>query len=122
MSYKNVPTATALGLLLLSHGAYAQQPASASALDAPPMERVQITGSRISLKHDQLAGVGPVTVIDAETIQRSGAVSIETLLQRLPASLILVSSVHNMGGLRLHFPLHLLNDGLEHSDWSSSTC
>ncbi|WP_229459397.1 TonB-dependent receptor [Massilia cavernae] len=30
--------------------------------------------------------MGPVTVIDAETIQRSGAISIETLLQRLPAS------------------------------------
>ena len=86
MSYKNVPTATALGLLLLSNGAYAQQPASASTLDATPMERVQITGSRINLKQEQLSGVGPVTVIDAETIQRSGAVSIETLLQRLPAS------------------------------------
>jgi iron complex outermembrane receptor protein len=86
MSYKNVPTATALGLLLLSNGAYAQQPATASALAATPMERVQITGSRINLKQEQLSGVGPVTVIDAEAIQRSGAISIETLLQRMPSS------------------------------------
>ena len=86
MSYKNVPTATALGLLLLSNGAYAQQPATASTVDASPMQRVQITGSRINLKQAQISGVGPVTVIDAETIQRSGAISVETLLQRMPSS------------------------------------
>lgn len=87
MFYKNAPTATALGLLLLSNGAYAQQtdPASASE-NATNMERVQITGSRINLKQAQISGVGPVTVIDADTIQRSGAISVETLLQRLPSS------------------------------------
>ena len=86
MSYKNVPTATALGLLLLSNGAYAQQPATSGTLDLIPIERVQITGSRINLKQAQISGVGPVTVIDAETIQRSGAISVETLLQRMPSS------------------------------------
>ena len=86
MSYKNVPTATALGLILLSNGAYAQQPATARMLEAAPIERVQITGSRINLKQEQISGVGPVTVIDAEAIQRSGAISIETLLQRMPSS------------------------------------
>ncbi|KLB54085.1 hypothetical protein XEUV315_23435, partial [Xanthomonas euvesicatoria] len=43
-----------------------------------------MTGSHI--KRAQMSGVGPTTVIDAETIQSSGAVSVETLLQRLPAS------------------------------------
>jgi outer membrane receptor protein involved in Fe transport len=88
MHYKYVSTATAVGLLLLSNGAYAQQPAAAgSAADnTTPMARVQITGSRINLKQEQLSGVGPVTVIDAEAIQRSGAISVETLLQRLPSS------------------------------------
>lgn len=87
MSYKNVPTVTALGLLLLSGGAYAQQPAVGAASDKDaPMERVQITGSRINLKQAQVSGVGPVTVIDADTIERSGAISVETLLQRLPSS------------------------------------
>ena len=86
MSYKNVPTATALGLLLLSNGVYAQQPAPGSADAKAQIERVQITGSRINLKQAQISGVGPVTVIDAEAIQRSGAISVETLLQRLPSS------------------------------------
>jgi iron complex outermembrane receptor protein len=82
MSNKYVPTATALGLLIFSNGAYAQ----ATPDGAGPIERVQITGSRINLKQAQLSGVGPVTVIDADTIQRSGAISVETLLQRLPSS------------------------------------
>lgn len=87
MSYKSVPTATALGLLLMSNGSYAQQPSTtANSEKTAPMERVQVTGSRINLKQEQISGVGPVTVIDAEAIQRSGAISIETLLQRLPSS------------------------------------
>jgi outer membrane receptor protein involved in Fe transport len=82
MAYKYIPTTTtAIALLLLQQGVYAQQPAQSSS-----MERVQITGSRINLRQEQLSGVGPVTVIDAETIQRSGAISVETLLQRLPSS------------------------------------
>ncbi len=83
MSKKYVPTATALSLLLLSNGAYAQLPAPEN---SGAVERVQITGSRINLKQAELSGVGPVTVIDADTIQRSGAISVETLLQRLPSS------------------------------------
>ena len=35
---------------------------------------MQITGSRINLKQAQISGVGPVTMIDAETIQRTGAI------------------------------------------------
>ena len=68
--------AAALGLLLLG-----------SAVDeAVAQERVAITGSRIKLLQAQISGVGPVSVIDADSIERSGATSLETLLQRLPAS------------------------------------
>ncbi|MES2759113.1 MAG: TonB-dependent receptor [Pseudomonadota bacterium] len=72
----------------MSNSAYAQQAGGAGGTtdNAAPIERVQITGSRINLKQAQLTGVGPVTVIDADTIQRSGAISVETLLQRLPSS------------------------------------
>lgn len=80
-------TAVATAVLSLVSHAFAQQAAPAAG-DAQPasLEKVQITGSRINLKQAQLSGVGPVTVIDAETIQRTGAISAETLLQRLPAS------------------------------------
>ncbi|WP_269530915.1 TonB-dependent receptor [Chitinimonas sp. BJYL2] len=47
---------------------------------------VEITGSRLRLKQDQLSGIGPVTVIDRDAIQRSGATTVEGLLQRLSAS------------------------------------
>ncbi len=60
------------------------QPAPESAKAAP--EKLQVTGSRINLNREQIAGIGPVTVLDREEIERSGAVSVETLLQRLPAS------------------------------------
>ena len=64
---------------------------NASAQNAPEVakgspEKLQVTGSRINLNREQIAGVGPVTVLDRESIERSGAVSVETLLQRLPAS------------------------------------
>jgi len=59
--------------------------ASTTSTTAPTtFDAVQVTGSHI--KRAQMSGVGPTTVIDAETIQSSGAVSVETLLQRLPAS------------------------------------
>ena len=45
---------------------------------------MSVTGSHI--KRAQISGVGPITVIDAEAIERSGAISVETLLQRLPVS------------------------------------
>ncbi|TWI11519.1 TonB-dependent receptor-like protein [Lysobacter ruishenii] len=72
---------------LLSAGvsthALAQEGASAKA-DATNLDTVTVTGSHI--KRAAISGVGPVTVIDTETIERSGAISVETLLQRMPAS------------------------------------
>ena len=87
MAYRYVPrTTAALALMVLQQSAYAQQPATGETAEPGAMQRVQITGSRINLRQEQVSGVGPVTVIDADTIQRSGAISIETLLQRLPSS------------------------------------
>jgi len=85
---KLTPTAIATAVLLLVNNAFAQQTAAvdAGAAATTSLDKVQVTGSRISMKQAQISGVGPVTVIDAETIQRSGAISAETLLQRLPAS------------------------------------
>lgn len=48
------------------------------------VEEVQVTGSRI--KRQDLEGVGPVTVFDAQAIAATGVTSTETLLQRFSAS------------------------------------
>ena len=76
-------TAVATGVILMINGAAAQQAAPGT---SQSIDRVQITGSRINLTQEQIAGIGPVTIIDSEAIQRSGAISVETLLQRLPSS------------------------------------
>ena len=86
MSTKFTQTAITAAVLLLANNAFAQPAADTGGASTTSLEKVQITGSRISMKQAQLSGVGPVTVIDAEAIQRSGAISAETLLQRLPAS------------------------------------
>lgn len=88
MFFKRNPLATAVGVLLCT-GAVSSSQAQESQTEpvsgqAATMETVRVTGSHI--KRAQISGVGPVTVVDAETIQRSGATTVETLLQRLPAS------------------------------------
>jgi outer membrane receptor protein involved in Fe transport len=45
---------------------------------------IVVTGSRI--RRQDLAGVGPATVVTAEQIENTGIVNIETVLQRLPAN------------------------------------
>ena len=45
---------------------------------------IVVTGSRI--RRQDLAGVGPATVVSAEQIENTGVVNIETVLQRLPAN------------------------------------
>lgn len=93
MSCKRNHLALAIGALLsagIANTAFAQavEPATASSdtasQDATTLETVTVTGSHI--KRAQISGVGPVTVIDRDAIQRSGAISVETLLQRLPAA------------------------------------
>ena len=89
MSNKRSQTAVAIGVLLFVNSTFAQQADTVPATNVgkpSSLDKIQVTGSRINLKQEQIAGVGPVTVIDSEAIQRSGAISVETLLQRLPAS------------------------------------
>ncbi|WND80656.1 TonB-dependent receptor [Lysobacter capsici] len=92
MFFKRDPLAAAVGLLLcvgfvpssFAQDSGAQPAAEQAGEQATTLDAVQVTGSHI--KRLQLSGVGPVTVLDAEAIQRSGATSVDTLLQRLPAS------------------------------------
>lgn len=87
MSVKLTHTAIAVAAAALLNSAQAQQaPAPSAQAPSAETQKLQITGSRINLTQSQISGVGPVTVVDIETIQRSGAISVETLLQRLPAS------------------------------------
>ncbi len=56
----------------------------ASGHDVADTGAVTVTGSRI--RRQDIAGVGPATVVSAEQIENTGIVNIETLLQRLPAN------------------------------------
>ena len=93
MSSKRNHLALAIGALLtagIANTSYAQAADSApNSSDAAPqaatnLDKVTVTGSHI--KRTQISGVGPVTVVDREAIERSGAISVETLLQVLPAA------------------------------------
>ncbi|HEX7802835.1 MAG TPA: TonB-dependent receptor [Pseudoxanthomonas sp.] len=86
MSFKRNPLAAAVGVLLCAGFASSTQAQETTSTEdeAKTLDTVQVTGSHI--KRLQISGVGPVTVVDAEVIERSGATSVETLLQRLPAS------------------------------------
>lgn len=69
-------------------------PAFGQAADVPPADQagaqdengneILVTGSRI--RRQDIAGVGPATVVSAEQIENTGIVNVETLLQRLPAN------------------------------------
>lgn len=64
-------------------GGMAIAPAAAWAQEAA-VEEIVVTGSRI--RRVDIEGVGPVTVLDEKQIASTGIVSVENLLQRLPAS------------------------------------
>ncbi|MCD9028255.1 TonB-dependent receptor [Luteimonas sp. BDR2-5] len=84
MSFPRHHLALAISALLAAGPAAAQSASSDDTSAATTLDAVTVTGSHI--KGAQLSGVGPVSVVDADTIARSGATSVETLLQRLPAS------------------------------------
>ncbi|MDC8011179.1 TonB-dependent receptor [Tahibacter soli] len=73
-----------LGAVPASFAQSADAASPAEAAETASLEAVVVTGSHI--KRAQISGVGPVTVIDAEAIERSGAISVENILQRMPAS------------------------------------
>ena len=62
----------------------ADQSASGEPDDEGKGEAIVVTGSRI--KRTDLAGVAPATVVTAESIENTGVVNVETVLQRLPAN------------------------------------
>ncbi|PZQ61495.1 MAG: TonB-dependent receptor [Phenylobacterium zucineum] len=76
---KRVLLASACMSLMSSGAAFAQ-----GAGGEGEVGEVIVTGSRI--KRADIEGVGPATVIGAPEIAKSGIVSVETLLQRLPAA------------------------------------
>lgn len=62
----------------------APAPESASGEAENSGDPVVVTGSRI--RRTDITGVGPANVVTAETIENTGVVNTETLLQRLPAN------------------------------------
>ncbi len=74
----------AVAALAASCAAFASESTAQSEASAGSLEEIQVTGSRI--KRQDLEGVGPVTVFDAQAIAATGVTSTETLLQRFSAS------------------------------------
>lgn len=62
----------------------AEASASADGQEADGQSEILVTGSRI--RRQDIVGVGPATVVNAEQIESTGIVNVETLLQRLPAN------------------------------------
>ena len=75
---------TATPALAQTAGAAAEVPTSADGQEADAQSDILVTGSRI--RRQDIAGVGPATVVNAEQIESTGIVNVETLLQRLPAN------------------------------------
>lgn len=61
-----------------------QPPADQAGAQDENGNEILVTGSRI--RRQDIAGVGPATVVSAEQIESTGIVNVETLLQRLPAN------------------------------------
>lgn len=86
----NLPTPAAMILavgLVLTSGAHAKPASSMDDylnMDLSELMQTRITGSHISTTDGSSAG--PITLIDRESIDRSGATSLEALLQQLPIS------------------------------------
>ncbi len=62
----------------------AEAPTSADGQEVDAQNDILVTGSRI--RRQDIVGVGPATVVNAEQIESTGIVNVETLLQRLPAN------------------------------------
>ena len=90
MYFKRKPMVLAISTLLsagFATHASAQQSAAAQAPEnGKETTTVVVTGSHISSNRAMITGIGAVTVIDKDAIERSGATSVETLLQRMPSS------------------------------------
>ena len=84
MSKKGALLVGAAMVAVYSAPALAQTDTADESAQSASTGEVVVTGSRI--RRQDLAGVGPATVVSAEQIENTGIVNIETVLQRLPAS------------------------------------
>jgi iron complex outermembrane recepter protein len=72
--------ATGIAISLMAAQSYAQTPAPAAATEK--VEKIEVTGSRISSAN--LESTSPITTIDAQAIKTDGVRSVESLLNNLP--------------------------------------
>src|SRR5688572_16458405 len=79
VQYALVPSAMA-GLALSSATVFAQDSEEEAA--AADMDRIQVTGSRIS--RIEVEGANPVTVLDRDDIKRTGITDLGEIVQDLP--------------------------------------
>lgn len=84
MSKKGALLVGAAMVAVYSAPALAQTDTADESAQSASTGEVVVTGSRI--RRQDLAGVGPATVVSAEQIENTGIVNIETVLQRLPAN------------------------------------
>src|SRR3546814_16256092 len=86
MMIRTILLASAAAVATCATPALAQSDAATQSLaaeDAPNGSDIVVTGWRI--RRQDLAGVGPATVVSAEQIENTGLVNIETALQPTPA-------------------------------------
>src|SRR3546814_15801130 len=86
MMTRTILLASAAAITTFATPALAQSDAATQAPaagEAPNGSDIVVTGSRI--RRQDLAGVGPATVVSAEQIENTGLVNIETGLQRPPS-------------------------------------
>ncbi|ELX08377.1 TonB-dependent receptor [Janthinobacterium sp. HH01] len=90
MYLKRKPMALAISAILSATTSLHALAQSADGTPANPDSKqtttVVVTGSHISTNRSMMTGIGAVTVIDKDAIERSGATSVETLLQRMSSS------------------------------------
>ncbi|MBE93035.1 MAG: TonB-dependent receptor, partial [Idiomarina sp.] len=81
-NFKYSLCALAIGAVFASPASFAQAQDNQAEDDA--LERIQVTGSRIS--RTDMEGASPVEVIDRESIEASGFNNLQQLLERLPSA------------------------------------
>ena len=79
MLQASVAALLALGVAPVASAQTAEQAAQA----APPVESIQVTGSRI--KNTDVQSANPITVVTSEDVAKTEAVTIEQYLRKLPA-------------------------------------
>lgn len=84
LKYKQSLCMIAIASALMAPTIYAQEQQEEAEADAKPVERIQVTGSRIS--RTSMEGASQVEVIDRDRIEASGFNNLQQILERLPAA------------------------------------